>query len=208
MKSSTYRKYNQAYFEEIVINNDIEARVALNYRERFLVTPEDIFIVFEMYCKEDYDEQFIITRKHDITHKQFIDLFIICLRNDSFKIAIMIYLLYLNPQEDMDARMMDILMGTIKESPKYHEIKLFLLHEHFDVLSVQQMTNIVDIYQNILTSKRDYKYNPMLHQQNTIKICLLIYRICWRIEQKQIYSLVTKCQVLQAYLMKSLNGFF
>jgi len=55
IKASTYRRYNQAYFEEIVINNDIEPRVALNYRERFLVTPEDIYIVFEMYCKEDYD---------------------------------------------------------------------------------------------------------------------------------------------------------
>mmetsp|Transcript_11802 Transcript_11802/g.18133 ORF Transcript_11802/g.18133 Transcript_11802/m.18133 type:complete len:95 (-) Transcript_11802:2942-3226(-) len=28
MKSSTYRKYNQAYYEEIVINNKIEPRVA------------------------------------------------------------------------------------------------------------------------------------------------------------------------------------
>jgi hypothetical protein len=48
MKSSTYRKYNQAYYEEIVINNDVESRVAQNYRERFLVTAEDIYIVFEM----------------------------------------------------------------------------------------------------------------------------------------------------------------
>jgi hypothetical protein len=52
-----------------VINNDIEARVAQNYRERFLVTPEDIYIVFEMYCKEDYDEQFKKTKKERITHK-------------------------------------------------------------------------------------------------------------------------------------------
>jgi hypothetical protein len=28
MKSSTYRKYNQAYYEEIVINNNVESRVA------------------------------------------------------------------------------------------------------------------------------------------------------------------------------------
>jgi hypothetical protein len=46
MKSSSYRKYNQAYYEEIVINNDVEQRVAQNYRERFLVTAEDIFVVF------------------------------------------------------------------------------------------------------------------------------------------------------------------
>ena len=56
IKSATYRRYSQAYFEEIVINNDVEARVAQNYRERFLVTAEDIYTVFEMYCKEDYYE--------------------------------------------------------------------------------------------------------------------------------------------------------
>jgi len=56
MKSSTYRKYNRAYFEEIVINYNIEPRIARNYREKFLVTAEDIYNVFEMYCKEDYEE--------------------------------------------------------------------------------------------------------------------------------------------------------
>ena len=56
IKASTYRKYNQAYYEEIVITSgNVEERVALNYRERFLVTVDDIYIVFEMYCKEDYD---------------------------------------------------------------------------------------------------------------------------------------------------------
>jgi hypothetical protein len=97
LKASTYRRYNQAYYEEIVINNNVESRVAQNYRERFLVTAEDIYIVFDMYCKEDYDEQFMLTKKDEITHKQFVDLFITCLKNDSFKIAILIYTLYLNP---------------------------------------------------------------------------------------------------------------
>ena len=56
LKAATYRKYNQAYYEEIVINSEIEERVARNYRERFLVTADDIYIVFEMYCKEDYED--------------------------------------------------------------------------------------------------------------------------------------------------------
>ncbi len=68
MKASTYRKYNQAYYEEIVINNEVEARVAQNYRERFLQTAEDIFIVFQMYCKEDYSDEFSKTKKDEITH--------------------------------------------------------------------------------------------------------------------------------------------
>jgi len=69
-----------------------------------------------MYCKEDYDEQFMQTKKDEITHKQFVDLFITCLKNDSFKIAILIYTLYLNPQVDMDEKMMDILMASLRDS--------------------------------------------------------------------------------------------
>jgi len=136
MKSSTYRRYNRAYFEEIVINNDVEPRVARNYREKFLVSAEDIYNVFEMYCKEDYDEQFLGTKKDNITHKQFVDLFIISLRNDSFKIATIIYLMFLNHGQDIDQKMMDIILSTVRESPRYHEIKLFFIHEHFDILTI------------------------------------------------------------------------
>lgn len=182
-KSSTYRKYNQAYYEEIVINNMVEERVAQNYRERFLASKEDIYIVFEMYCKEDYAEQFVQTKKEGITHKQFVDLFILCIRNDSFQIAILIYTLYLSPQTDIDSRIMDILLQSIRESIKFHELKLFFLHTHFEVLSVAQMNTLVDIYQDIL-HRKDPKSNPMISQFNTIKTTLLIYRICWKIEER------------------------
>ena len=136
LKAHTYRKYNQAYYEEIVIDHKVEERVAQNYRERFLVNKEDIYIVFEMYCKEDYDKQFISTKKDDITKKQFIDLFIICLKNDSFKIAMIIYLNFLNHSVDLDNKMLDIILSTIRDSVKYHEIKLFMIHQHFDTLTV------------------------------------------------------------------------
>jgi hypothetical protein len=53
-----------------VINDGaVEQRVAQNYREKFLVTADDIYIVFEMYCKEDYDESFIATKKDEISHQ-------------------------------------------------------------------------------------------------------------------------------------------
>jgi hypothetical protein len=81
-----------------------------------LITADDIYIVFEMYCKEDYDDSFISTKKDEITHQQFIDLFIICIRNDSFKIGMIIYTLYLDLQKDIDEKMMDIILTTIKES--------------------------------------------------------------------------------------------
>jgi hypothetical protein len=48
----------------------------------------------------------------------------------------LIYLLYLDPQKDIDEKMMDVFMMTIKESVRYHEIKLFFIHEHFDKLNV------------------------------------------------------------------------
>jgi len=42
--------------------------------------------------------------------------------------------------------MLDIILATIKDSVMYHEMKLFLIHEHFDLLSIDQMNLLVDIY--------------------------------------------------------------
>lgn len=182
MKCHSYRKYNQAYFEEMVINYDIEERVAMNYRQRFLVSAEDIFITFEMYCKEDYDKQFIQTTKSVISEKQFVHLFITCLRNDSFKIAMIIYMLYLDRDIEMDQKMLDIVMSTIKQSVRFHEMKLFFIHEHFDILSIKQMDDLVTIYTNLLVFNKDIIKNPLVSQYNTIKVTLLVYQICWKIE--------------------------
>ena len=40
-------------------------------------------------------------------------------------------------------------------------MKMFFLHEHFDVLSIFQMNQLVDIYMEIL-HRPNYKMNPML----------------------------------------------
>ena len=42
LKCHNYRTYNQAYYEEIVIDYSLEAGATLNFRERFLVTKEDM----------------------------------------------------------------------------------------------------------------------------------------------------------------------
>lgn len=47
----------------------------------------------------------------------------------------------------------------------------------------------------------------MLSQYNTIKYALLIYRISWKIDKKRIYSLITKCSVLNKYIMDSLTNY-
>ena len=39
----TYRKYDSAYFEEIILTYNVEKRVAQNYRERHLITNQAIF---------------------------------------------------------------------------------------------------------------------------------------------------------------------
>jgi hypothetical protein len=69
------------------------------------------------------------------------------------------------------------------------------------------MNTLIDIYQDICNSKEP-KGNPLINCYNSIKTALLIFRICWKIERKQIYSLITKCQLLQNYLVKALMAFF
>jgi hypothetical protein len=68
------------------------------------------------------------------------------------------------------------------------------------------MNNLVDIYMEILY-RANYKLNPMLTQFNTIKYSLLIYRISWKIAEKKIYSLITKCSLLNNYIHKSLENY-
>ena len=160
-----------------------------------------------MYCKEDYHEQFISTKKQDITPAQFKELFIICIRNDSIRVAMILYTLYLNREVDMDQKMMDIVMLSIRDSQYFHEFKLFFLHQHFEILSIQQLDRMIDTYLQVVHEKEIPK-NAMVNQYNIIKISLLIYRLCWRVEQKQIYSLITKCQLLQNFLINGLKKYF
>lgn len=59
IKSINYRKYDQAYYEEIVIDYALESRITLNFRERFLTTREDVNVTMEMYAKNDYVSHFL-----------------------------------------------------------------------------------------------------------------------------------------------------
>ena len=87
MKSNGYRYYNQAFYEEILIDFFVEPRVARNYRERFLVSSEDIYLVLNMYCQNDYVQHFLRLDTSAMSHEQFVALFKTCIRNDSVKIA-------------------------------------------------------------------------------------------------------------------------
>ena len=45
-----YRNYNRAYYQELIIKNDIESRTKFLFAQKFLKTKEDIDSVLEMYC--------------------------------------------------------------------------------------------------------------------------------------------------------------
>ena len=75
---------------------------------------------------------------------------------------------------------MELIIFSIRDTTMYHEMKIFFIHEHFDILSIFQMNQLVDIYMDIL-HRKEHKMNPMLSQFNTIKYALLIYRISWKI---------------------------
>ena len=115
LKSLNYRQYNQAFYEEILIDFTVEQRVAQNYRERFLISPQDIYLVLSMYSKNDYVNYFLRLDLSEISHKQYIELFIIAIKNDAFKVALHIYLRFLN-NSDMDSNMMEIFINTLKDS--------------------------------------------------------------------------------------------
>jgi hypothetical protein len=98
-------------------------------------------------------------------------------------------------------------MESLVKSVKFHEMKLFFLHQHFDILNIAQLNNLVEIFIEML-NRKDLKKHPAVCQFNVVKYALLIYRISWKIANKRIYSLITKSFVLNEYLNKSLESFF
>jgi len=99
------------------------------------------------------------------------------------------------PPHLLDAEFLDTVIDSLAESICFYEYKLFFIHEHFDELTIVQLNNTIDKLLVVLF-KQDLRLNPLMSQANPIKITLLIYRICWKIEKKRIYSLITKCEVI------------
>ena len=72
-------------------------------------------------------------------------MFTLCLKYDSFKIGLQIYLRYLTPV-DITPGVCDLFINSVRDSTKFHEVKLFFVHEYFEVLSIAQMNRLLDIY--------------------------------------------------------------
>jgi len=63
--------------------------------------------------------------------------------------------------QDITSKIMDLIIVSLRDTVKYHEMKLFYLHEHFDLLTIKQMNWLVDVYMEIL-HRKELKMNPML----------------------------------------------
>ena len=133
-------------------------------------------------------------------------LFIIAIWHDSLKVAMNIYLRKLTSSDILKTDL-DTFMQCLKRSPRYHEMKFFFIHQYFDLMDILQLNKLVDILTEILHVK-DIKKNPVIHQYNTIKYSLLIYRVGWKIKRKKLYSLITKVSIINSYLHRSLTKFF
>jgi len=175
--SRSYRLYNAAYFEEVLLSEQIDGRVALNYRERFLVEPIAIYQVLQMYSKKDYLEQFLEVDLSGLQQQQFIELFLICWRYDAFKVALHLYLKCLSVS-DISKPVIDRFIDGIRDSCRYLEIKLFFVLEHFDSMNILQLNRLVDALQHVVF-RDEVKLNPILNSYNTVKLSLLIYRVSW-----------------------------
>lgn len=112
-----------------------------------------------MYAKNDYVAH-LLKVIDDIKHDQVINLFMICLNNDSYKVAIQLYLRFIKPQ-DMTSKIIDILISRVMDSLPYFEIKLFFILEHFDQLTIFQMNKLVNHFLEVL-HRPSVKNNPML----------------------------------------------
>ena len=66
-----------------------------------------------MYCKQDYAENFNVTDKSAISHKQYLKLFRLCIPSNAMKVAINIYLRHMT-QTDILKSDLDLLMTSLK----------------------------------------------------------------------------------------------
>jgi hypothetical protein len=98
LKCRSYRIYSEAYFEEIIIEYQIERRCTKYFRDHFLREIDQVKKVLEMYVKNDYLNNFL-RLQNTLPHSYFVELFALCLRNDSFKIGMQIYFRQIRVQD-------------------------------------------------------------------------------------------------------------
>mmetsp|Transcript_627 Transcript_627/g.721 ORF Transcript_627/g.721 Transcript_627/m.721 type:complete len:81 (+) Transcript_627:527-769(+) len=80
-----------------------------------------------MYCKNDYVAHFLGINAQEISQGQLVEMFMVCMRSDAMKIGLNIYLRYMTVR-DMSPRILEAIILSVKESTKFHELKMFFLY--------------------------------------------------------------------------------
>ena len=82
-----YKHYNRAYYQQIIIKNEVDERTAYLFNHQFLKQDKDIDEVLAMFCQIDNLEQFANFSKIHLSEDRIKELFLICLLKNSFLIA-------------------------------------------------------------------------------------------------------------------------
>ena len=71
------------------------------------------------------------------------------------------------------------------------------------------LDRLLGVFKEVLFLKdvKDLKDHPIVNTYNPIKCSLLIYEICFKIENKNIYSMQRDCTQIKKYLEESLIEF-
>ena len=78
-----------------MIKNDVEQRIMNNFKLKFMTNKDDIDNILNLYCKLDDLENFVISLKEiELSKKRIEELFLFCLKHDSFKIIFHFHLNY------------------------------------------------------------------------------------------------------------------
>lgn len=175
------------------------------FNKKFLKSKEDIDSVLEMFCNIDDLEQFQkFDKQISLSYQRIEHLFLISIKYDSFKVAFFIERKY---KIKFTKKVIDCMYNSLRDSQWYVELKLFYIRQSFPYLNVEQMDELLSMFIQILQVNNP-KLHPMVNCYNPVKCSLLIYEICWKIQQKNIYSLQRTCDDLMKYLKESMDKYF
>ena len=139
-------------------------------------TNEDIDSVLEMYCQIDKLEEFA-NFKIQIKPKRVEELFLVCLKNDSMKIA---FHLSKNYGISYNQSVITALNNSIRDSEWYFEMKMFFVRQLFPHYNVQQMDDLLMLFTSVF-EVANVKKHPLVNCYNPVKCSLLVYEICHKI---------------------------
>ncbi len=121
-----YKHYNRAYYQQIIIKNEVDERTTFLFKQRFLKNEKDIDEVLAMFCQIDNLEQFARFSNINLTPSRIQELFLMCLNKNSFLIA---FYLEQHFQITFDKNTIRTLNQSLKDqdSQWYVEMKLYFI---------------------------------------------------------------------------------